>query len=368
MCKKLYFLVFSIGLFQMQGQQAGPELLYFVGSGSDTATLVIDFRQSSLYGQDSCYAWGVLFNQSISGESMLNTAAAADINLQVNISGGFLNDVIYGRKQGLGGMPDFWSTWDGASLDSLSLNAGISSTVSNGEVFAISYTDFSPAADTPGVPIPAYDPAALTFSRVNQWFGTGSDSAVLVVDFHKDDRAVYAWGYKFEDSITGSRLLNDLSNAITDLQVNATNFLNDIIYQSDSGIGGSPNFWGTYSATNYGNWYLNAGIGTFVKNGDFFGCSYTDFSPALRPRVPSNVAPAMGAQLYRTEHWVYPNPTRGKLYLPAGKGETYGIFDLSGTELDAGKVSENEMLDLRSFKPGIYLLQLGNSYQKIEVI
>src|SRR5690606_22767793 len=105
---------------------------------------------------------GYLFNGTTTGGDMLNDIAAADINFAINITNGFLNDVTYGSHSGIGNQPDWWSTWDGADLASLTSNTtGIAATISPGEWFGISY-GFTPSAVKPGLPIPAFDPNTFT--------------------------------------------------------------------------------------------------------------------------------------------------------------------------------------------------------------
>ena len=110
MRSKLPFAGLLCGLAQLLNAQVSElsDLQYFAGSGSDTAGLVIDFRDGS-----GSMAWGVLFSDSISGEGMLQAVAAADPAFMINMTNGFLNDITYGTHQGLGGQPDWWGTWSG---------------------------------------------------------------------------------------------------------------------------------------------------------------------------------------------------------------------------------------------------------------
>src|SRR5690606_5514288 len=93
----------------------------------------------------------------------------------------------------------------------------------------------------------------------------------------------------------------------------ASSFLTDLVYRQDTGLGGLPNYWGTWSGTNLGNWDMNFGISTVVKDGELFGCSYTDFNPALRPDVYELVRlPGHNTSIQKhtvnTNLSVYPNP------------------------------------------------------------
>lgn len=368
MNKKLFITTVSALLLSFSGkaQFNFSDLQHFIGSGSDTAMLVVDFRDGT---PDSSLAFGYVFSGSKTGEDMLNAVAAADVNFSVNISGGFLNDIVYGQHEGIGGSPDFWSTWDGQDTASLSTNMGISTPVQNGDWFALSYTDFTPSADKPGLPKPAFDPKAFTLSDVKTWVGSGSDSAVIVIDFLDGSRsASFAWGYLFNDSAKASTVLADLASSESDLTVNAGQFLNDIIYKSDSGSGGAPNFWATWSGTNPGNWYLNAGIATYVKSGDFFGCTYTDFSPALRPNVPTAVDNDVSIEtVAQYEVNVFPNPASEAISLKGteGKSLTVSLTTADGKQMLRRQVKAGQKLDVSDLPRGMYLIEVNGESQPL---
>ncbi|WP_417607956.1 T9SS type A sorting domain-containing protein [Owenweeksia hongkongensis] len=370
MNKKLFsFLLAGFAtIASLKAQFTFDDLEYFVGSGSDTAMLIVDFKDGSAYATDSSYAWGYLFNGTTTGEDMLTDIAAADINLTVNASGGFLNDVIYGSHEGLGGQPDYWSTWSGTDSVSLAMNSGIGTSVAHGDWFAISY-GFTPSAVKPGFPIAAWDPNTFTATDVKTWVGTGSDSAILVVDFLSGNTpSSFAWGVLFTDSTTGSDMLNEIANADTNFTVNATSFLNDIIYKTDSGMGGLPNYWGTWSATNYGNWAMNAGIGTKVENGDLFGASYTDFAPALRPGAPFAVDNTVGlAERKVLAFSIYPNPASDYIQISADASKPLAVkvYQGNGNLVISQQAQANERILLAGLPVGIYLVQVNGETQPV---
>ncbi len=330
---------------------------FWVGSGSDSALLVVDFGTADF---DSSYAWGYRYSGAKTGEDMLVDIAAADINLSIDVAGGFLNDVIYHRHAGIGGQPDYWSTWSGADTASLISNMGISTALVSGEWFGISYTDFAPALK-PGLPIPAFKASDFSLSQVQYWYGNGNDSAAFIVDFLNGNS--YAWGYLFNDSIAASQMLSDIASQNANLTINAAGFLNDIIYLSDSGMGAQPNYWGTWSATNVGNWYMNAGISTQVKSGDLFGASYTDFNPALRPNAPKNNANLSHPKIDIPSLALYPNPAAKWLQIEGLEIESsFKITNARGQEVLLGKLSASKnSIDIASLDKGLYFIQLGSS-------
>ncbi len=134
------------------------DLQFFAGAGSDTAGLVIDFLDGS-----GSVAWGVLFDGSIDGEGLLEAVANDYPGFSVSITAGFLNDVVYGTQQGLGGQPDYWGTWSG-NPTSWTSNLGIGADVPAGTWFGCSYMDFDPAIE-PSAPVTAATPVASLIER-----------------------------------------------------------------------------------------------------------------------------------------------------------------------------------------------------------
>lgn len=355
MNKKLLLGALISLLFRpIQAQFSFSDIEFWTGNGTDSTLLIVSFNNGA---SDSSYAWGYRFNPGEDGEDLLNAVAAADVNFSINAAGGFLNDVIYHRHQGIGGSPDYWSTWSGADTASLMMNAGLATPLVNGEWFAISYTDFTPALK-PSIPIPAFNPNAFSFNQVQQWMGTGSDSAVVIIDFQlAGDSARLAYGILFNDSIQASQVLSDLDQADSQLSVNASSFLNDISYGNWSGIGGSPDYWSTWSATNIGNWYMNAGISTWIKAGDLFGCSYTDFAPTLRPKTPNQENSIEILEYPQISLSFYPNPVQSQFTIETSRATDFEILNGIGQILWSGQVEKSLHIDLSDWTPGTYFLK-----------
>ena len=171
------------------------QVKYWVGSGPDSSVLVVDFQDGT---DDPSYAWGFLHDGTATGEDMVSAIAAADPNITADIPGGFLNSFTYGDHAGIGGSPDYWSTWSGTSVADMEMNMGLAEVLYNGSWFGCSYTDFDPALN-PREPIAAFDPFAFTADDVTFWVGSGANEAVLIVDFQDGTgTASYAWGYRFD--------------------------------------------------------------------------------------------------------------------------------------------------------------------------
>lgn len=352
-----------------QAQFSLQDVQYWVGSGTDSSVLVIDFQDGSFDGQS--FAWGYLHDGTATAGTMLNDVAAADTNLDVAIVGGFLNDITYGVHAGIGGAPDYWSTWTGTDIATMAMNSGIGEVLSNGEWFGCSYTDFAPAL-APTEPFAAFAPFQFTASDVTYWVGTGMNSAVLVIDFQDGSGTdSYAWGYRFDGTTDGQTMMNAIAAADPLLEVVIVGgFLNDITYGTHAGIGGSPAFWSTWSATNLGNWSMNMGVSDTVTNGELFGCSYTDFAPALRPDLP--VAASGPTSLPETSQELlqaYPQPATDLLHLNTGHAaQAITVYDITGRHMARLPVGTGvRSLDVSTWPAGAYVVHTGTAKRTIVV-
>jgi hypothetical protein len=337
------------------------EIRYWVGSGNDSAVLVVSFHSSDL---DSSTAWGVLFDNSITGQELMEKVALDDSNFEMKLNGQFLDSVGYHRHSGKNGENGFyWGTYTFQDT-SWESNSGLITQINQGDYFGVSFTDFSPAV-VPGNAIPAFNPNRLTTVAFDSlgWFGNGNSHAFLVLDFSPEIIGKsYAFGIRFDDSITGLEMLELVAQHDTDLIINASSFLSDLVYRQDSGIGGMPNFWGTWSGTNLGNWEMNMGISTVVKNGELFGCAYTNFMPALRPdanelvRLPGQHT-SISEMVSNSSLSVYPNPflNQLKVNIEGDKIQEVTIRDLQGRIVH--KHNNAEIVNTSNWKSGIYILE-----------
>lgn len=305
--KKNYFLTLLLGLFitNFYAQFSRNDVKFWIGSGADSAVLVIDFKDGT---SDSSSAWGFLFDasQNPTFQTMLTELAIAEPHFSYNLSGGFLNDVQFNNHSGLGANPDYWGTWSGASFETFEMNSGISEELTPGNWYGLSYGFQNPTAQAPAIPIAAYSSQWLLKKDVEFWVGSGADSAVLVLDFvqsNDEDAVSYAFGVKFNDSITGAEMLSLIDAAHPSLTVNAGTFLNDIQFNALAGMGGQPNYWGTFSGTNLSDWTMNEGISTTVQPGDWFGCSYASWPPR-RPFKPIAANDPTAVLLSDVQTWV----------------------------------------------------------------
>jgi hypothetical protein len=345
------------------------QVQYWVGSGPDSSVLVMDFQDGS---DRPSHAWGYLHDGNATGQDMVTAVADADPNLSVDLVGGFLNSATYNEHSGIGGSPNYWSTWSGTGMDDLAMNSGLAESLSNGSWLGCSYTDFSPAL-VPTTPVAAPDPFAFTLDDIQFWAGTGAHRVMLVVDFQEaGGHSSYAWGYRFDGSTTGEAVLNAVADADPAFAAVITSgFLSDLTWDGHSGIGGSPNWWSTWDATNLGNWTSNLGLSTQLEDGDLFGCSYTDFAPALPPNSPV-AAPGSTAVAERTAPslsvWPQPAPDYLNFRMPAGTDRTVELRSLGGALVRHASVPDAQArLDVRGLPAGLYLLRAGAAQRMVAV-
>lgn len=318
------FCALAFGAIKGNAQLSADDIQYFIGTGPDTAYLVIDFQDGSA---DSSYAWGYLFDEATTttAQDMLTAIDSDEEKISFDLGGGFLNDIIYNSHEGLGGMPNYWGTWSRTSSTAWAMNSGISEVLSNGDWFGCSYTDFSPAIE-PGEQYAAYASNAFSVNDVIYWVGTGSDSAVLVIDFVTptySEQISFAWGYLFDGTTDGATMLEDIATSDVNLAVNASAFLNDIYYAAYAGEAGTPHYWGTWSGTNLTDWTLNMGLPTVVNPGDWFGCSYD----AWEPRRPFNPIAAIDSAAF----------TVGDLTTWVGTGSDSAVIVIDFNESQMGE-------------------------------
>lgn len=348
------------------------EIVYTVGEGDDTAIFVIDFVTAG-YSEAVSYAWAYAFDGVTTGGEILADLAADDINLDVD-AGAFLNDIIYNQLEGIGGDPHYWGTWSGTNLSDWEMNAGLSTEVNDGDWFGCSYAEWAPRR--PWTPIPSISADALIASDLDFVIGEGENQVVIVIDFNERVAGgSYAYGYNFDtETILASEVLEALHEADYGLTIDLTGgFLNSISSSAygEEGIGGSPYYWSTWNATNAGGWYLNSGIGEELSDGDWFGCSYTSWSPATPPSVPVPGLYLLSVEQEDEIIGAYPNPTAGTLTVPANDYDYLNVYDAQGRMVfSTQETTNNVIIDLNEFENGVYILEatIGNQTSREKII
>lgn len=167
--------------FEVVNEFTEEDVLFWTGEGEEEALLVIDWNDGN---EPQSMAWGFRFDGTISAETMLQTVAEADAHLEVSLAGGFLNDIIYNspgtNHEGIGGQPDWWSTWSRTDTTLWDMNMGISQEITDGDRFGCSY-GFEPEATPPDAPEAApYLPTSteVKISQQNQVYISGESLVI----------------------------------------------------------------------------------------------------------------------------------------------------------------------------------------------
>jgi len=260
------------------------EILYWVGSGTDSAEFIVNFAQP-----DTAFAWGFLFNGTTTAQAMVDAIAAADPRFWTEGSPSGSGDIHFVLSNGdtLGLSPvdpnmgyNFWWT----NLNGVSTAAGAGATMHNGDVFK--YGDINSAigwdfqygyyleeawVKTPTAVAPPTAPtpeeATIDFSEILFWVGEGSNEAVMAVNWA--DTAL-AWGYRWNGDATVADMMAHIAAADPRFSFTGTGFLNDINYIDTAAgmttpLGITPGNW--WSSTNNG--FMDMGMTQTLANGDF---------------------------------------------------------------------------------------------------
>lgn len=313
------------------------EILYWVGSGTDSAEFIVNFAQP-----DTAFAWGYLFNGTTTAQAMIDAIAAADPRfwtVGTPSNGGDIHFVT-DNSDTLGLSPvdpalgyNFWWT----NLNGVSASSGAAETLHNGDVFK--YGDLNSATGwdemwdfymeeawntipTP-VPAPNSDPApadaSINASAIEYWVGEGSNEVVLAINWAD---TVLAWGYRFNGTKTVNNMMDDIAAADPRFSytMNGT-FLGDITFTAGNV---------TFAITPNSYWWslLNhiggMGMADELADGDFY--KWGDLSVAVL--ADSTWVPDWGGYWDYSYVWPY---TIYAVTQPAGSGPFCGAAGTEGS-------------------------------------
>lgn len=128
--------------------------------------------------------------------------------------------------------------------------------------------------------------------EIEYWAGSGSNEAVVVIDFGTDS---YAFGYKWDGGTTyGKDLMDAVAGAGSFGYTESGGFLNTISYDTYSNVGenGWPADWWSYFTSTDGQSWALADVGFALRelsDGDWDGWAHqttADWPPAHLPVTP----------------------------------------------------------------------------------
>lgn len=352
-------LFFLVQLVQAQFNSENVE--FWVGEGDKECYLVIDFRDGT---SDSSFVWGIKFNEGDALEfgQMIEAVAVAEPNFTVDIAGGFLNDIYYNTHSGLGGSPDYWSTWSGNDSNTMTMNGGVSEAAVDQRWYGISY-GFSPA-EMPTITYPAYSSLWFTSTAIDYSIGEGSNYSIIVVDFVEDATAEnlsFAWKVNYNETITAHEALLLIDENDTEFDVMIDN--GEIISINYATLQG--NVWESYTGTDLSNW-VTSSSNPVLENENWYGITkgqgYTrrPFTP-----IPAEENPLYVDGFDKNSVFIYPNPATNFINIESenkiSKVEIYS--SLGRLVKQFANVSERQQLDISSLAKGIYMIRINAEEQ-----
>jgi len=226
------------------------------------------------------------------------------------------------------------------------------------------------------------DTPTMTFNDIYYWVGTGNNRAILEIDFNDGlEKEAVAFGYKFSGTAPASQMLTDIANAFPQLTIDAPGgFISTITFDNHTGVGGSPLNWMTLSRQSNSLWETNWGITTLVDNGEWYGCTYTDYDADYNPlNLPENPYwagyPLSVSEIAEANFDIFPNPASDNICIET-KGsniKTIQIVDLSGKIIKSIEITSGtnkNWLNISNLANGVYQLNIytDNSFESRSLI
>lgn len=419
MVKKL--LTFAFGLLMLTGLKAQTDatiafedIRYWVGEGSDSAVLIVNFGRP-----DTAFAWGYLFDDTATVQQMTDAITAADprfwvVGLPSYYPDGDIFFVIdNGDTLKLSGIDDelTFNYWE-ANINGQTSYDGASQALVNGDVFKYgdlrapsrvclnemeyegetycllsAWTKAPTPVSDPNAPVePQPEEATIAASEVTYWVGQGSNQVVLAVNWA--DTAL-AWGYRFStDSVSVQQVMDAIMAADHRFSYTMDGYyLGDINFV----LGGTDTFGitpGNYFESKR-NGISDAGMSQNLGNGDFekwadpaagvvvdsvdygeYGIFYIYVYPMTIYPVSD---PAGIASVENLSVSVFPNPAAAMVNVTFDALEQSAeaaLYDMSGRavyrrSLAAG--STGVQVPVNQLGEGVYLLRVAGAAAKVVV-
>lgn len=358
----LFLLFFTQLIF---AQFAANDVKFFVGSGTETAYLVVDFKDGT---DDRSYAWGYRFDSADNPTmaDILTTIVNEEPKFIIDLGfgGGFLSDLTFNSHSGIGGLPEYWSTWSGTSAQTFTQNGGLSESLINGKWYGVSYGFGNPTAEAPTTPIPAYSSQWYNASEITMWLGTGSNKSLIVVDFGTETNGVedsFVFGIQYNGSITTNQALTLIQTELSAFNYTMSGTaITDVTVGSHTASSTGTSVWKTYKGTDLSNWKTETGTSQLtLSNNEWLGLSIG----SRRPFIPQEVTPSLSNQKQNKINFtIYPNPTSEVLNIQTEEFINYvTIFSVSGKQLIQ---TSSTSIDVSLLHSGTYFVELQTNKGK----
>jgi len=145
--KKILFFFATAGMLVYVNAQNidFSQIQNWTGSGNNVSMLIVDFNDGTT---TDCWAFGYRWDGTKTAQDMLNDIAISNADFSVAIGGGFLNDITWGTQIGVGGNPNYWSTFVFNGLAWEMNWDGIGEVLTDSMFFACSYTAWYQGPDS----------------------------------------------------------------------------------------------------------------------------------------------------------------------------------------------------------------------------
>ena len=261
---------------------SASDIEFWTGTGTNQAIYVLAWDDDP-YNNDTALAWGVRWNGSATATSLLDTIVAYDSRFSYTLSGSLMTDMSF--NDGTINPGSSMNGWCYYHNGSWGMYAWPNQPMNNGDMIEMSSSCMFTMTSATAVSNPYNtDPvdATIDTNDIVFWVGSGSNSAVLIVNWGDPDTA-FAWGYRFNGSVTAQTMVDSIAAADPRFwTVGSPSLSGDIHYILTNGdtlglVDGSStsmgyNFWWT----NINGVSAGSGTATTLHNGDVF--KYGDLS------------------------------------------------------------------------------------------
>ena len=261
---------------------SASDIEFWTGTGTNQAIYVLAWDDDP-YNNDTALAWGVRWNGNATATSLLDTIVAYDSRFSYTLSGSLMTDMSF--NDGTINPGSSMNGWCYYHNGIWGMYAWPNQPMSNGDMIEMSSSCMFTMTSATAVSNPNNtDPvdATIDTSDIVFWVGSGSNSAVLIVNWGDPDTA-FAWGYRFNGSVTAQTMVDSIAAADPRFwTVGSPSLSGDIHYILSNGdtlglVDGSStsmgyNFWWT----NINGVSAGSGAATSLHNGYVF--KYGDLS------------------------------------------------------------------------------------------
>ena len=379
------------------------EIAYWVGTGNTEVVFVGNWCSPEV-----ALAWGVRFDgTSTTVEAVMDTIAAYDSRFDYSGGGGIIYDVTYQDANYNLTMVQPTTGFVMYNVNGTLANFGYTEMyVSQGDLIKVGNTDCATltgdpsdwttlgyawqtpivSVTAPAVPVP--DEATIAFSDILFWVGTGSNEAVMAVNWA--DTAL-AWGYRWDGTATVADMMNHIAAADPRFSFTGTGMVSDINYIDTAAgmttpLGITPSNW--WGSTNNG--VMDMGMAQTLSNGDlekwadsstgilvdsvwvdewggYWNYIYVYPMTIYPVTVPDTTTIQDGIDNHEMPQvFAYPNPCNGTLYIINENAERVELYNVNGQLLEMVNSGDTHItLNMQAYPAGLYMLKVGNGVQKI---